>query len=70
MGKVDGGELLARTLERAGVKEVFGLQGGHLDSFLMACDGHGIRLTDTRHERPRDMQRMVMPGLPAISASR
>ena len=50
MGKVDGGELLARTLERAGVTEVFGLQGGHLDAFLMACDGHGIRLTDTRHE--------------------
>ncbi len=50
MTKVDGGELLARTLERAGVDEVFALQGGHLDSFLVACDGHGIRLTDTRHE--------------------
>jgi len=50
MAKVDGGELLARTLERAGVKDVFALQGGHLDSFLVACDGHGIRLTDTRHE--------------------
>ncbi len=50
MAKVDGGELLARTLERAGVKDVFALQGGHLDAFLVACDGHGIRLTDTRHE--------------------
>ena len=50
MAKVDGGELLARTLERAGVKDVFALQGGHLDAFLVACEGHGIRLTDTRHE--------------------
>jgi acetolactate synthase-1/2/3 large subunit len=50
MAKVDGGELLARTLERAGVKDVFAIQGGHLDAFLVACDGHGIRLTDTRHE--------------------
>lgn len=50
MATVDGGELLARTLERAGVKDVFALQGGHLDAFLVACDSHGIRLTDTRHE--------------------
>jgi acetolactate synthase-1/2/3 large subunit len=50
MAKVDGGELLARTLKNAGVTEVFGLQGGHLDSFLVACDGNDIRLTDTRHE--------------------
>ncbi len=50
MSRVDGGELLARTLARAGVTEVFALHGGHLDAFLVACDGHGIRLTDTRHE--------------------
>ncbi|MDP6377725.1 MAG: thiamine pyrophosphate-binding protein [Pseudomonadales bacterium] len=50
MTRVDGGELLAHTLQRAGVKDVFALQGGHLDAFLVACDGHGIRLTDTRHE--------------------
>ncbi|MDH3642383.1 MAG: thiamine pyrophosphate-binding protein, partial [Gammaproteobacteria bacterium] len=48
MAKVDGGELLARTLQRAGVEDVFALQGGHLDAFLVACEDHGIRLTDTR----------------------
>ncbi len=45
-----GGELLAKTLQTEGVTEVFSLHGGHLDSFLVACRDHGIRLTDTRHE--------------------
>jgi acetolactate synthase-1/2/3 large subunit len=45
-----GGELLAKTLQAAGVTEVFSLHGGHLDSFLIACKDYGIRLTDTRHE--------------------
>lgn len=47
---VNGGQLLARALSEAGVTEVFTLHGGHLDAFLMAAAGHGLRLTDTRHE--------------------
>ncbi len=50
MDMMTGGALLARTLQAAGVDEVFSLHGGHLDAFLIACAGHGIRLTDTRHE--------------------
>lgn len=50
MDKMTGGALLARTLQAAGVTEVFSLHGGHLDAFLIACADHGIRLTDTRHE--------------------
>ncbi len=45
-----GGELLAESLATLGVREVFALHGGHLDSFLVACADHGIRITDTRHE--------------------
>lgn len=48
--KLDGGELLARTLARAGVRDVFALHGGHLESFLQGCVHNNIRLTDTRHE--------------------
>lgn len=48
--RVSGGELLARTLRKAGVSEVFSLHGGHLDAFLVACADNEIRLTDTRHE--------------------
>ncbi len=51
MGKVDGGELLVRMLERAGVREVFTLHGGHLDSFYQAAQDHHFRLIDTRHEQ-------------------
>jgi acetolactate synthase-1/2/3 large subunit len=50
MGKVDAGELLARTLVEAGVHDVFALHGGHLDSFLQGCRRNGVRLIDTRHE--------------------
>lgn len=50
MAKMTGGQLLARTLQEAGVTEVFSLHGGHLDAFLVACSEFGIRLTDTRHE--------------------
>lgn len=47
---LNGGQLLAQALAQAGTTEVFTLHGGHLDSFLVACRDHGIRLTDTRHE--------------------
>lgn len=47
---VNGGELIARTLVHAGVKRVFALHGGHLESFYRGCDRHGIELMDFRHE--------------------
>src|ERR1700741_824430 len=50
MTRINGGDVLARSLRALGVKEVFALHGGHLDSFLVACRGEHIRLTDTRHE--------------------
>ena len=46
----DGGRLAARTLKQAGVEVVFGLHGGHLDTFLTGCTAEGIRLVDCRHE--------------------
>jgi acetolactate synthase-1/2/3 large subunit len=48
--KVDGGELVARTLKEFGVEVAFGLHGGHLDSLLVGLRRNGIRLVDTRHE--------------------
>ena len=49
--KIDGGEMVIRVLERAGVREVFTLHGGHLDAIYQAALDHGIRLIDTRHEQ-------------------
>jgi acetolactate synthase-1/2/3 large subunit len=51
MAKVDGGELLIRVFERAGIDTLFTLHGGHLDAILMAARAHGMRLVDTRHEQ-------------------
>ena len=48
--RIDGGELVVRTLLRAGVEHVFALHGGHLEPILQSCVAHGIRLIDTRHE--------------------
>ena len=50
MARINGGIALAKTLRALGVREVFTLHGGHLDSFLVACADEQIRLTDTRHE--------------------
>lgn len=47
---LDGGELLARALSRAGTTDVFALHGGHLEAFYQGCLRHGIRMTDPRHE--------------------
>lgn len=45
-----GGDLVAQSLSHLGVDLLFGLHGGHLDQFLVAAAGLGIRLVDTRHE--------------------
>jgi acetolactate synthase-1/2/3 large subunit len=51
VAKVNGGELLVRMLEGAGVKQLFVLHGGHLDAILQAAFDHDFRLIDTRHEQ-------------------
>jgi acetolactate synthase-1/2/3 large subunit len=48
--RIDGGEMVVRALKQQGVKEAFGLSGGHLDPIFMACERNGVRLVDTRHE--------------------
>ncbi|MEH6757430.1 MAG: thiamine pyrophosphate-binding protein [Parasphingorhabdus sp.] len=45
-----GGILLAESLHRLGVRDMFMLHGGHLDPLLIGCASLGIRLIDTRHE--------------------
>jgi acetolactate synthase I/II/III large subunit len=50
MTKVKGGELVVRTLERAGVSRVFAIHGAHLESLFQSCLDHRIPITDVRHE--------------------
>ncbi|MGO9454601.1 MAG: thiamine pyrophosphate-binding protein [Candidatus Binataceae bacterium] len=51
MAKIDGGEMIVRSLEREGVHEIFTLHGGHLDAIYAACMRHDFRVIDTRHEQ-------------------
>ncbi len=46
-----GGLLLAETLKKLGVKDVFTLGGGHINPIFKACSDLGIRLLDTHHEQ-------------------
>lgn len=50
MAIVTGGELVVRTLERAGVTHLFAIHGAHLETIFQACREHGLTLIDTRHE--------------------
>jgi acetolactate synthase-1/2/3 large subunit len=50
MTQINGGEMLVRVLQSEGVKQIFGLHGGHIDAIFQACANHGIAIYDTRHE--------------------
>jgi acetolactate synthase I/II/III large subunit len=50
MAKISGGELVVRTLRQAGVEQLFGLHGAHIDTIFQACADHQLALIDTRHE--------------------
>lgn len=45
-----GGELVAATLEKHGVRYVFTLCGGHISPILTAAKARGIHVVDVRHE--------------------
>ena len=51
MAQIDGGEMLLRVFERAGIDTIFTLHGGHLDAIFQATIGRELRLIDTRHEQ-------------------
>jgi len=48
---INGGELVAQALVRAGTRNIFGLHGGHVDPIFQAAHDAGIRIIDTRHEQ-------------------
>ena len=50
MATVTGGELLVRTLLKAGVETIFGLHGAHVESIFQSCLDHRIPIIDVRHE--------------------
>jgi len=51
MGKLHGGQIVARALANEGAQYVFTLCGGHIMSIYDGCIDHGIRVIDVRHEQ-------------------
>lgn len=50
MGKLTGGQLMAKALKKEGVTVTFGLSGGHIMPIFYGCREEGIKVIDTRHE--------------------
>jgi len=47
---MNGGEIIAHTLQKHGVKFLFTLCGGHVSPIFVGAQNIGIRVIDTRHE--------------------
>ncbi len=47
---MNGGEIIARVLQKQGVKFLFTLCGGHISPIFVSAEKAGIRIIDTRHE--------------------
>ncbi len=47
---MNGGEIIAHTLHKQGVRFLFTLCGGHISPILVAAQNLGLRVIDTRHE--------------------
>jgi len=47
---MNGGEIIAKVLQKQGVKYLFTLCGGHISPIFVAAQNCGIRVIDTRHE--------------------
>lgn len=51
MARIDGGDLVARTLKAEGIDAIFTLSGSHIQNIYDGCLDEGIRVIDTRHEQ-------------------
>jgi len=48
---ITGGAAVVRVLKQVGVRNIFGLHGGHIDPIFQSCYDEDIRIVDTRHEQ-------------------
>src|SRR3989442_1737032 len=69
-----GGEIIARVLQKQGVKVLFTLCGGHISPIFVSAQNLGIRVIDTRHEvnavfAADAVSRLTgVPGVAAVTA--
>ncbi|HKS84010.1 MAG TPA: thiamine pyrophosphate-binding protein, partial [Pseudolabrys sp.] len=48
--RFEGGDLVVKSLQAQGVRQIFSVSGGPLNSIYSACATHGLPLHHTRHE--------------------
>jgi len=71
---MNGGEIIARVLQKQGVKFLFTLCGGHISPIFVSAQNLGIRVIDTRHEvnavfAADAVSRLTgIPGVAAVTA--
>jgi acetolactate synthase-1/2/3 large subunit len=66
-----GGDVIAATLARAGIRHVFTLVGGHISPLLVGAQDHGLAVIDCRDERNAVFAADAvarMTGLPGVAA--
>ena len=51
MAEMNGGEIIARCLQKEGIKDLFYIMGGPMLGTEAACIKEGIRMIDVRHEQ-------------------
>jgi len=51
MAKITGGQLVAKTLKKAGITTIFTLSGVHIVDIYNGCLDEDIRIIDVRHEQ-------------------
>ncbi len=75
MGKINGGQLVAKVLKQEGVECIFTLPGGQIDPIFQGCLKEKIRVIDTSHEQTaifmaEGWARVTgKPGVAAVSAA-
>jgi thiamine pyrophosphate-dependent acetolactate synthase large subunit-like protein len=71
---MNGGEIIAKVLQKHGVKFLFTLCGGHISPIFVSAKNIGIRVIDTRHEvnavfAADAISRLTgIPGVAAVTA--
>lgn len=71
---MNGGEIIAKVLQKHGVKFLFTLCGGHISPIFVSAEKIGIRVIDTRHEvnavfAADAVSRLTgVPGVAAVTA--
>jgi thiamine pyrophosphate-dependent acetolactate synthase large subunit-like protein len=71
---MNGGEIIAKVLQKQGVKYLFTLCGGHISPIFVSAEKLGIRVIDTRHEvnavfAADAVSRLTgVPGVAAVTA--